>query len=326
MKVNNEFSIALLLPYFGSFPNYFQLWLDSAKYNGKFDFFIITDSIMDDFSIPKNVHIIRMTFLEVKKRVAKVLTYSFKLDDPYKLCDYRPLFGLVFHDVIMKYKFWGHCDPDIIWGDLSKYITSHVLTSYDRIYTSGHLTIYRNSITINDSALITPKHSLLNSKHVYTSNYSAYFDEGNLLRELQAQVGMRVYESIDCADVLYDKKPFVIKLKETKKEICFFEYNNGCIYGYNSKEKKEFSYVHLQKRKMKVFCKNLMHYYIFPNVFVDEGEKEEVQKTCLMDAEQYAKEQRKLLFWRRVKNIRKGALKFRLLNFISKMCYNGKQK
>lgn len=324
MKVNNEFSIALLLPYFGSLPNYFQLWLDSAKYNEKFDFFIITDSVMDDFSIPKNVHIIRMTFLEVKKRVAKVLPYSFKLAEPYKLCDYRPLFGLVFQDVIMKYKFWGHCDPDIIWGDLSKYITPHVLASYDRIYTSGHLTIYRNNATINDSALVTPKHSLLNSKHVYTSNYSAYFDEGSLLRELQAQAGMRIYESIDCADVLYDKKPFVIKLGEKKKGICFFEYNNGCIYGYNSNEKTEFSYVHLQKRKMKVFCKNLMHYYIFPNVFVGKGEKEEVQKTCLMDAEQYAKNQRKLLFWRRVKNIRKGALKFRLLNFISKMYYNGK--
>lgn len=40
MKVNNEFSIALLLPYFGSLPNYFQLWLDSAKYNGKFDFLL----------------------------------------------------------------------------------------------------------------------------------------------------------------------------------------------------------------------------------------------------------------------------------------------
>lgn len=322
--VNNEFSIALLLPYFGSLPNYFQLWLDSAKYNGKFDFFIITDSVMNDFSIPKNVHIIRMTFLEVKKRVAKVLPYSFKLDEPYKLCDYRPLFGLVFQDVIMKYKFWGHCDPDIIWGDLSKYITPHVLAGYDRIYTSGHLTIYRNNATINDSALVTPKHSFLNSKHVYTSNYSAYFDEGSLLRELQAQVGMRVYESIDCADVLYDKKPFVLKLEGKKKGICFFEYNNGCIYGYNSNEKIEFSYVHLQKRKMKVFCKNLMHYYIFPNVFVDKGDKEKVQKTYLMDAEQYANEQRKLLFWRRVKNIRKGALKFRLLNFISKMYYNGK--
>lgn len=155
----------------------------------------------------------------------------------------------------MKYKFWGHCDPDIIWGDLSKYITPHVLAGYDRIYTSGHLTIYRNNVTINDSALVTPKHSLLNSKHVYTSNYSAYFDEGSLLRELQAQVGMRIYESIDCADVLYDKKPFVIKLEEKKKGICFFEYNNGCIYGYNSNEKTEFSYVHLQKRKMKVFCK-----------------------------------------------------------------------
>lgn len=182
---------------------------------------------MNDFSIPKNVHIIRMTFLEVKKRVAKVLPYSFKLDEPYKLCDYRPLFGLVFQDVIMKYKFWGHCDPDIIWGDLSKYITPHVLAGYDRIYTSGHLTIYRNNVTINDSALVTPKHSLLNSKHVYTSNYSAYFDEGSLLRELQAQVGMRIYESIDCADVLYDKKPFVIKLEEKKKGICFLNITTG---------------------------------------------------------------------------------------------------
>lgn len=319
--IANSYSVALLLPYFGKFPNYFQLWLDSAKYNTFIDFLIFTDSEMSMYSIPSNVYVVEMTFQDVKNRISKVLPYSFKLENPYKLCDYRPLYGLIFDDYLQKYDFWGHCDPDIIWGDLSKYVTYRILANYDRIYASGHLTIYRNNSMINNCALGNPFFSFLKSKHVYTSNYSAHFDEGNLLRQLQAQVGMNIYEKIDCADVLYGRKPFVILLKGKKQNIDYFEYNKGHIYGYNCYEKIEFSYVHLQKREMSVCCTDSVHYYIYPNTFTSIEGGKNIAKTCLMDAEKYAKVQRKLLFLRRLKNIKQGAVKFRFLGFISKKYY-----
>ena len=34
---------AIILPYFGTLPNYFQIFLNSCSYNNCFDFIIFTD-------------------------------------------------------------------------------------------------------------------------------------------------------------------------------------------------------------------------------------------------------------------------------------------
>lgn len=36
--------ICLLEPYYGTFPNYFHLWIKSASLNPNIDFYIISDS------------------------------------------------------------------------------------------------------------------------------------------------------------------------------------------------------------------------------------------------------------------------------------------
>ena len=35
--------IAFVIPYFGKLPDYFHLWLVSAKYNKDYDFFLFSD-------------------------------------------------------------------------------------------------------------------------------------------------------------------------------------------------------------------------------------------------------------------------------------------
>lgn len=45
--------ICLLEPYYGTFPNYFHLWIKSASLNPNIDFYIISDS----FSL-MNCHLI----------------------------------------------------------------------------------------------------------------------------------------------------------------------------------------------------------------------------------------------------------------------------
>ena len=47
-------SIALVIPYFGKFNNYFHLWLESAKRNSTIDFHIYTDQHLENFANIKN--------------------------------------------------------------------------------------------------------------------------------------------------------------------------------------------------------------------------------------------------------------------------------
>lgn len=106
--------IALIIPYFGTLPNYFSLWLKTASYNRNFDFLLFTDCNLAKYTVPYNVKCFQMTFDEVKQRVSIILNFKFVLHNPYKLCDYKPLYGLIFSDYLKEYEFWGHCDPDII--------------------------------------------------------------------------------------------------------------------------------------------------------------------------------------------------------------------
>ena len=122
----NKHSVALILPYYGKFPNYFPLWLKSAGANPSFTFMIFTDIDMSGYNIPPNVQVHHMTFEDIKKMISPHLDFDFVCDTPYKLCDYRPMFGLIFEDYLSGYDFWGFCDSDVIFGDMSKYINDDI--------------------------------------------------------------------------------------------------------------------------------------------------------------------------------------------------------
>ena len=141
----NKHSVALILPYFGKFPNYFPLWLKSAGANPSFTFMIFTDIDMSGYDIPHNVHVHSMTLEGIRKRAAKYLDFEPVLNTPYKLCDYRPMYGLIFEDYLSGYDFWGFCDCDLIWGDMSKFITDEMMDKYGRLYRNGHLQLLRNT-------------------------------------------------------------------------------------------------------------------------------------------------------------------------------------
>lgn len=72
-----------------------------------------------------------------------------------KLCDLKPMFGVVFEDLIEEYEFWGHVDCDMILGDLAEFLSNDELSSHDilmlrgRSFVHGPLTVYRNNEHIN---------------------------------------------------------------------------------------------------------------------------------------------------------------------------------
>ena len=78
-------------------------------------------------------------------RFEKKLGFPVALNSPYKLCDFKPSDGEVFEDYLNDYDYWGHCDVDLIWGDIRKFVTDELLEKYVRIFSRGHCSIYRNS-------------------------------------------------------------------------------------------------------------------------------------------------------------------------------------
>jgi len=86
----------------------------------------------------------------IKKKIGK----ESKLEDAYKVPDYKSAFGMLFEDYLKDFDFWGHCDVDIIWGDIRKYTTEEILDKHDIFSTrkrrmSGHFSLFRNTPGIN---------------------------------------------------------------------------------------------------------------------------------------------------------------------------------
>src|SRR5699024_8951933 len=105
---------------------------------------IYTDDVTE-YNYPKNVHRIVMNFDECKRIIQSHFDFSIALKSPKKLCDYKCAYGYVFQDYLTDYDWWGHCDLDQVFGDLGTFITDERLNTVDKIYSIGHLTLYRNT-------------------------------------------------------------------------------------------------------------------------------------------------------------------------------------
>ena len=90
--MNKRKEVAIIIPYFGNFPNYFNYWLKSALANKAFDFLIFTDNTA--YKTIGNVKFINMNFAKFRELIQKQIEFKICLKDPYKICDYRPVFGL----------------------------------------------------------------------------------------------------------------------------------------------------------------------------------------------------------------------------------------
>lgn len=264
-----------VIPYFGEFPNYFNYFLSSAIHNKDYDFLFVTDI---DYNFPKvtNIRVVNMSFQDVQERVKKLFDFDSCLKEPYKLCDYRPTYGVLFEDYLKDYDYWGHCDIDTILGDLNKFIPDK---DYLRIFCEGHMSLYKNTSEVNNWFKTLSSLNCQSYKDVYSTDDARCFDEwgahkGNGISFIIKNNGIEQYEDSKCFDVNSLKYKF-INAKDKSMQNGYFEYVEGKVYFWKyingTYEKNEVSYVHFQKRKMKVEGCNTEHFYVVqPNVLKDK--------------------------------------------------------
>lgn len=313
--------VAIIIPYFGTFPNYFNYWLKSALANRDFTFFIFTDNT--SYKTINNVKFIKMQFEEFKDLLQKQINFPIYLNEPYKLCDYRPVYGYALQDYIKEYEFWGFGDIDLIYGKLDHFITENILNNYDKIYNLGHLTILKNCDKCN--FLWREKHDLKNAyryDEAFRTPYICHFDEAGGLTQIAKLENIKIYSKVDFADIDRSKFNFVPLGKQHKVVPSLFLWKNGkLLYYFKDKNRismYEVAYAHFQKRQMEIPNKsdNVAYFDIIPNKFInDEVPEKYLEKIKVISNYPYYKYNRRKEI---ISKLKKNALQQRIYRMLFK--------
>jgi glycosyltransferase involved in cell wall biosynthesis len=149
--------IWLYMPYFGAFPNYFQLYLDSLGRNADcLSVFLMTDNDLSGYRVPDNLVPIQLTLGALREKAARLINDEFGMNvlpdallkQPYKLADFRIMYLELFRDVSERYGVtnndfvgWGDCD--LIYGRFLDFLD--MKDEYQIIGGfHGHFTAFRN--------------------------------------------------------------------------------------------------------------------------------------------------------------------------------------
>ncbi len=68
------------------------------------NFIIVTDTFVSD-PLPTNIKIVHKSFADVKSLASEKLGFEIELDSPYKLCDFKPAYGLIFSEYLKGFDF-----------------------------------------------------------------------------------------------------------------------------------------------------------------------------------------------------------------------------
>jgi hypothetical protein len=144
-----NFSIAVILPFYGAWPKYLKAFLTTCANNPVLRYKIITD-LKPPTNVPENVEFISMSLQALCERISKCV--GFKIEIPYlrKICDFRPSWGHVFEDLLVDYSHWGYGDIDLLLGRTAHFVSQDDLERFDVIsghslWLSGCLTIIKNT-------------------------------------------------------------------------------------------------------------------------------------------------------------------------------------
>ena len=252
------------------------MWLRSVAYNPTVDFLLVTD-ISYDKPYPPNVKVIDMTFGCLKARIQANFDFTISLDIPYKLCDYKPTWGLVFQNELASYDYWGYCDIDQVFGAIRDFVTDRVLDRYPRVGYLGHFSLFRNCTELN--LLFMQSGALFDYRSVYSSSCPHAFDEATGLLQITLRHNIHVYTSPCYADIRVSRRRFCLQSPLTNRPFQVFYWDAGHVYRAYLDDNDEVSvdeylYLHFQKKSPTSVPQNWptqSSFYCFGDRFLEKG-------------------------------------------------------
>lgn len=256
MEKGSICKIIYIVPYFGKLRDDFDLWLQTCAYNQSIDFLVLTDD-KSKHNYPSNVIVVYEDYSNLKDRINKMFGFEVALDKPYKLCDLKPAYGEIFTKYLKGYDFWGHCDIDMLWGDIRNFITDDILKEYDKIGFLGHSTLYRNTKEVNERYKLKVNCLNYNYVDVFKSNKSCHFDEA-YMNLLYKEHGWKIYDKVHFADLTEYHYNFYLtnveKNRNYERQIFLWQEGKLNRFYIKGKEVKNdtFMYIHFLKREMEL--------------------------------------------------------------------------
>lgn len=275
--------IVLIVCWFGPLRPDFYFWLKSVEYNPTIDFLFFTDQ--DIVNTPVNFKVVKCNLVDIEKIAKEKVWNGCVISKPYKLCDYKPAYGEMFNDYIKNYVFWGHCDVDLIFGDIRHYFTYELLNKFDRFMSEGHFILYRNIPDVNSMYKNIDNNDY---REVFTNQESYCFDEwrgatGYWVRKFPDRCFRNSLLMDDIQPNIYKFFSFSNRTKDKYKKNVMFSFDRGKLYKYYEKDGvvdcNETLYVHFQKRTLSIQTKCKDQYCIIPNKIVSF--RKHISKTYL---------------------------------------------
>jgi len=276
--VKNQHKIILIIPYYGTFPEYLHAWLLSVSYNPDVDFLLVTD-IQYKNKYPENVKVLNWSFEKLIKEIQTNFDFPINITRPYKLCDYKLAYGLIFQKHITQYDFWGYCDIDQVFGSIRNFIQNDILDNYDFIELLGHFSLHKNNGRVNN--FFKMDGSLYGYKKAFSTSRNCNFSETTGKIQIILKNNFKYYHKPDSfADLSrWHKKIMLVDNSVCSHKHQIFFWENGKAYmAYVADEKvcvKEFMYIHFQKKNPKIEFKDVSDvksFYCFADKFVIKNE------------------------------------------------------
>lgn len=288
--------IYLLLPYYGQFPNYFQLYLDSLEINKDIlTVILISNNNLSNYKVPDNLIQINLTVEDIKNRISNVIYKIYGkhvsnkdiIPDLYKIVDFKIMYPLLFNDHIEKlgikeqdFVGWGDCD--VIYGKLSNFI------NFEEDYGiiggwHGHFTAFKNNNGFKNSFTLIPNlvDLLLDNSRAYGTDEIAYREP--LKKYVETNNIKMFYMNRYFCDIVPPKFFYLFRPNYKERGKNFFDVttankninhlhydkvNSRLIVTYDDGSSRETTYAHLQKRKMDLrFSSYDTGYYINEDSF-----------------------------------------------------------
>lgn len=149
MQRNSNYKVAQIIPYFGKWPEWIELYFYSCGKNPMVDFIFYTDCPLPQHQY-KNTIFHQCSYNEYCNLISERLKIDFHCSQPYKLTDLKPFIGAIHEPELKKYDFWGMGDLDLVYGNLGMIINDANLDKYNVITThnyhiAGHCCFCRNN-------------------------------------------------------------------------------------------------------------------------------------------------------------------------------------
>jgi hypothetical protein len=188
-------SIRLVVPHFGPLPPYLSLTLRSMACNPDVSWLVLTDQTVPD--PPPNVVVQACQFGDLADRFRGHFDFPVSLEQPYKMCDFRPAFGEIFAAELTGYDFWGYCDLDLVFGRIRDHLPPAAYEA-DKVLFHGNFQLYRN--TPQAAGWYRHEVDKVNYRDALSRPEAMHFDEWAGIYYIVEDLGVRSWQR----DVIFD--------------------------------------------------------------------------------------------------------------------------